>query len=29
MNCTKTCPKGVKGSGKAVAELKLEIAKEF
>ena len=28
MNCTKTCPKGL-NPGKAVAELKLEIAKEF
>ena len=28
MNCTKTCPKGL-NPGKAVAELKLEISKEF
>ena len=28
MNCTKTCPKGL-NPGKAVADLKLEIAKEF
>lgn len=28
MNCTKTCPKGL-NPGKAVAELKIEIAKEF
>ena len=28
MNCTKTCPKGL-NPGKAVAELKIEMAKEF
>ena len=28
MNCTKTCPKGL-NPGKAVSELKIEIAKEF
>ena len=28
MNCTKTCPKGL-NPGKAVADLKMEIAKEF
>ena len=28
MNCTKTCPKGL-NPGKAIANLKMEIAKEF
>ena len=28
MNCTKTCPKGL-NPGKAVAELKIEMAKKF